>query len=106
MGGTASAPDRTAATMEEAQFYSAFSRHTMQIPVRLVQFPGAGQHSSIFIGVGVAQHDFLPSSPGIEQRLIIRMPPQTPHDTARRAQRIDRLKQRHRHQTGSSDRGS
>ncbi len=75
----ASAPDRTSATVEETQFHSAFSRHTMQITMRLVQFPRAGQHSSVFIGVGVAQHYLLPSSPGIEQRLIVRMPPQAPH---------------------------
>ncbi len=96
----ASAPDRTAATVKQSQFHSAFSRHAVQITMRLVQFPCAGQHSSIFIGVGVAQHHFLPSSPGIEQRFIIRMPPQAPHRAARRAQRIDRLKQRHRHQAG------
>ena len=36
--------------------------------VGLIEFPRAGEHASVFVGVGVAEHDLLPASPGIEQR--------------------------------------
>ena len=62
----AAAPDRASPSMKEAQLHSTFLRGVVQIPVCFKQFPCAGQHSSIFIGIGVAEHDLLPSSPGIE----------------------------------------
>ena len=72
MSGSAAAADRSAAAVEEAKLYSVFLRRLMQFAMRFIKFPGAGEHASVFVGVGVAEHDFLPASPGIEQRLIFR----------------------------------
>jgi len=58
--------------MKEPQFTPAFLRPFVQFPVRFVQLPRAGQHSTIFVGVGIAQHHFLPVSPGIEVRVDTR----------------------------------
>ena len=55
--------------------FTLHSRATaMQLTVRFVYLPGAGEHSAVFIRIGVPQHHFLPASPGIQQRLIGRTP--------------------------------
>jgi hypothetical protein len=95
----AAAPHRASAPVKEPQFYSAFVRDSMQIPMRFVQLPRAGQHSAIFVGIGIAQHYLLPPVPGTEQGLILRMLPQTAHHIAGGAQRMNRLEERHRHQS-------
>ena len=89
MGGSTAASDRSSAAVEEPQFHTAFLRCSMQFPVRFVKFPRTGQHSPIFVGIGIAEHDLLPMSPGTKEWLILRMPPQTAHDVPGSAQRID-----------------
>ena len=70
----------------------------VQFAMSLVQFPGAGKHPAVFIRVGITEHDFLPASPGIQQGNILRISPEAAHHVGCRAQRVDRFKQRHRHQ--------
>ena len=72
VSGAAAASDGAAAAVKEAQLHVALARGAMQVAMGLVQLPDAGQHAAVFVGIGIAQHDFLPASPGIEQRLIVR----------------------------------
>ena len=44
----------------------------MQATMCFIDFPQAGQHPSILVGVGIAEHHLLPSIPGLEQRQIVR----------------------------------
>ncbi len=69
MSGASTAAHGAAAAVKEAQIDSALARGLMQFVLRFVQFPGAGQHASVFIGVGVAEHDFVGAPPGVEERL-------------------------------------
>ncbi len=94
------AADRSSSAVKKAQLDSIFLCGPMQFAMRLVEFPRAGQHAAVFVGVGVAEHDFLPASPGIEQRLVFGIGPQATHDAARGPQRFDGLEQRNRHQPG------
>ena len=55
--------------------------------LRFVELPCAGEHASIFIGVGVAEHDFVGASPGIEQGLEFGIAPDAAHDARREARR-------------------
>ncbi len=80
VGGATTASHGSAAPMKEAKLHSIFLRRAMQLAMCFVQFPRAGEHAAVFVGVGVAEHDFLPASPGIEQSLIFRMAPQAAHD--------------------------
>src|SRR5271170_3434214 len=58
--GWASAPaDRTSAAMKEAQVNAAFARRLVQCAMGAEDLPGAGEHSAVFIRVGVAQHHLL-----------------------------------------------
>ena len=86
--------------MKEAKLYSILLRGAMQLTMSFVKFPGAGEHSSIFIRIGVAQHDFLPAPPGLEQRVIFGIAPQAAHDCSRGAKRLDGFEQRDGHQAG------
>ena len=98
--GTTAAAHGSTATVEEAKLYSTFLRRLMQFAMSFIEFPRAGEHASVFVGVGVAQHDFLPPSPGVEQRLIVGIAPEASHDSSGGAKRIDRFEQRHGHQPG------
>ena len=71
----------------------------MQVAMGFVQLPDAGQHATVFVGIGIAQHDFLPASPGIERRLIVRGSPDPFHHRSRSAQGLNRFEKRHRHQS-------
>ena len=100
MSGAAAAADGASAAMEEAKLDAEFLRHVVQFAVRFVNFPSAGKHASVFVGVGVAEHDFLPASPGIEQGRVLGITPHAPHNGSGSAQGIDGFEQRHRHQAG------
>ena len=67
MGGSTAAPNRTSAAVKEPQFHTTFLRCSMQFPVRLVKLPRTGQHSPIFVGIGIAEHNLLPMSPGTKE---------------------------------------
>src|SRR5262249_36702922 len=81
-----------AAAVKEPEFHVTFLCNLMQFAMGFVQLPSAGEHTAVFVGVGVAEHDFLPAPPGIEQWLIVGTSPQAAHDAAGGAQGIDRLK--------------
>src|SRR5579862_4622847 len=85
------APNRATAAVEESKLHSGFLGGAMQLAMRFVQLPCAGKHAAVFVGVKVAEHDFLPASPGIKQRLILGIAPKTAHDTACGSQRFDGL---------------
>src|SRR5206468_12437822 len=57
----AAASDSSPAPMEQAKVDTEFSCCLMKFAVGLVEFPGAGKHASVFVGIGVAEHDFLPA---------------------------------------------
>src|SRR5438067_1009870 len=42
----------------------------MESAVGLPYLPGGGDHAAVFVGVGVAEHDFLAMVPGFEQGLV------------------------------------
>ena len=97
MSGSAAAAHGSSAAVEEAKLHAMFARGAMQFAMRFVEFPCAGEHAAVFVGVGVAEHDFLPASPGVEQRLVLGIAPQAAHDGGGVPQRVDRLEQRHGH---------
>ena len=96
--GAASASNGAAAPMKQTKLHMMLVGGAVQFAMSLVQFPRAGEHAAVFIRVGVAEHDFLPASPGIEQGSILRISPEAAHDVGRGAQRVNGFKQRDRHQ--------
>src|SRR5215469_13942172 len=67
MRGPAAATDRSPSAMEETKFDAERLRGAMQLAMRLVKFPGAGEHATVFVGIGVAEHDLLPASPRVDE---------------------------------------
>ncbi len=98
--GASSAPDGAAAAMKDAQIHRTFAGSFVELMLGLVKFPGAGQHASVLIRVGVAEHDFVRASPGVKQRLVLGSLPNSAHDRRRSAQGIDRFEQWHGHEAG------
>src|SRR5215469_18869555 len=98
MGWAAAASHGTAPAVEKAEVHTKFFRRLMKCTVGLVEFPGAGKHAPVFVGIGIAKHDLLPASPGIEQRLVFGTVPQATHDVSRTAERFNRFEKRDRHQ--------
>ena len=98
MRRAAAASDRAAAPMEQAQADAAVARHLVQSPMGAENFPRAGEHAAVFVGVGVAQHDFLGVVPGGEQLAVARRAPQLTADARRVAQVLDGFEERHGHQ--------
>ena len=70
MRGAAAAPHGASAAVEEAQLDSGFASYGVQSAVGFEDLPGGGNHASVLIGVGVAEHDLLRPGPGFEQRLV------------------------------------
>ena len=99
MSGAAAASHGAAAAVKEAKLHVALARRSVQVAMGFVQLPDAGQHAAVFVGIGIAQHHFLPASPGIERRLIVRGSPDPFHHRSRSAQGLDRFEKRHRHQS-------
>ena len=75
----AAASYSSTATMKEAKLYPIFLCCLMQFAMSFIEFPGTGQHASVFVGVGITKHDFLPAPPGIKQRLVLGIAPQAAH---------------------------
>jgi hypothetical protein len=71
MRGSAAAANGAAAAMEETQLDAGLAGDDVQIAMGAEDLPGAGQHAAVFVGVGVAQHDFLPVVPGGHQLAIV-----------------------------------
>src|SRR5207237_507802 len=80
MGRPSPAPNCPSTTMKETQLHLVLTGRAMELAVNFVQFPNASQHATIFIGIRIAEHDFLPTPPGIEQGLILWIPPDPSHD--------------------------
>ncbi len=100
MGGASAAADRASAAMEEAERDASFAGHLVQRAVRLPYLPCAGNHAAILVGVGVAEHHFLPMVPGFEQRLVGGGGPELAADGGRVAQVVDGLEERDGLQAG------
>ncbi len=98
MGRTAAAANSATPAVEQPQIDVALSCRLLQIPLRLVNLPGTGQHAAVLVGIGIAEHDLLAAPPGIEERPVISGAPQLAADGRPIAQIRDGLKQRHRHQ--------
>ena len=98
MRGPSATSDGSSAPVKEPQFDLVFVGGAMEFAVRFVEFPRAGEHSAILVGVGIAQHHFLPSFPRLDQRPILRMFPQASHHSSGSAKRSDRFEKRDGHQ--------
>ena len=91
VGRAAAAADRAAPSVKEPQAHALFTGRRMQIALRLVQLPRAGEHAAIFVRIGVAEHDFLHSAPGVEHGLVLGGLPDTFHYRTGVAQSADRF---------------
>ena len=72
---------------------AALAGDFMEGAVGLPDLPGAGDHAAIFVGVGVAEHDFLLVIPGREQRLVDVGGPELAADGGRVLQVFDGLEE-------------
>ena len=68
VGGSAAAADGASATVKEAEGDAGFAGHGVQGAMGFEDLPGAGDHAAVFVGVGVAEHDFLGMVPRFQQR--------------------------------------
>jgi len=100
VGRATAASDGAAASVKQPELYPALAGDRVKGAVGLVQFPGAGQHAAVFVGVGVTQHDLLPSMPRRQQCAVFGRTPHSAHHVGGVAQGLDGLKQRHGHKTG------
>ena len=94
VGGATAAAYRSSATVEEAQADAALAGHLVQCAVRLPYLPGAGDHASVLVGVGVAEHNLLLMVPGHEQRLVGGGGPELAADGGCVAQVVDGFEER------------
>src|SRR4029077_10909111 len=83
--------DRAAPSVKEPQVHALFPGRRMQIALRLVQLPCAGEHAAVLVRIGVAEHDFLHSAPGVEHGLVRGRLPDTFHYGTRVAESADRF---------------
>src|SRR5438874_7343183 len=83
--------------MENREINIALPRPAMQLAMSFVNLPKAGEHSSIFITVGIAQHDLLLAPPGIEQARIRPRAPEIAADLWAGAQILDGFEERYGH---------
>ena len=72
MRGTSAAANGPSTSVKNSEVNVAFTGHTMQFAMRFVDLPQTGEHATVFVAVGVAQHDLLFSTPGIQQPCIRR----------------------------------
>ena len=68
--------------------------------VGLPYLPGGSDHAAVFVGVGVAEHDFLLVVPGFEQRLVGGGGPEGAHDGGAIAEVFDGFEERDGLQAG------
>ena len=70
VGWAAAAADGAPAAVEETELDAGVAGRLMEGAVGLEDFPGGGEHAAVFVGVGIAEHDFLGAVPGGEQGLV------------------------------------
>ncbi len=80
MGRATATTYSSTATMKEAKCHVALASDFVERAVGLPYLPGAGDHAAVFIGVGVAEHNFLLMVPGFEKRLVGFAGPKLAHD--------------------------
>ena len=71
MGRAAASAHCAAATVKQLQAHITLARDHVQVAVRFVDFPRAGQHATIFVRIRVTQHDLLPALPRIEELAVL-----------------------------------
>src|SRR6185436_12371609 len=86
-------------TMKQRELYVALSSHLMQRAMGFENLPSAREHPAVFVRIGVAKHDLLPSLPRLEQTCVVGAGPQISADDRTVAQILNRFKERHRHHT-------
>src|SRR6185437_14627159 len=89
MSRSATSSDGATPPMKQAQLHILPTCSFVQGVMRLVQFPRTGQPAAVFVGIGVADHDFLPACPGIQQLSIRRIAPDALHIGGRITQRLN-----------------
>jgi hypothetical protein len=71
MSRASATPHRPATPVEDPQLDAAIPSDLMQCAMRFVDLPAAGQHAAVLVRVGVAEHHFLTTEPGIQEPLVI-----------------------------------
>src|SRR5262249_16572831 len=61
VGWTPSAANGSTSSMEQPELHVVVAGGLMQCTVRFVEFPHTGEHTAILVGIGVAEHHFLPT---------------------------------------------
>ncbi len=80
VGGAAAAAYGAASAVEEAEGDAAVAGYLVEGAVGFVDLPGAGDHAAVFVGVGVAEHDFLMVVPAFEEGFVGFAGPELAHD--------------------------
>src|ERR1700722_9563991 len=70
MCSPAAAADGPATPVKQAQPYPTLACNLVQRAVGAEDLPGAGQHPTVFVGVGIAEHDLLGVVPRFQQFTI------------------------------------
>ncbi len=90
----AAAPDRAAATMEEARLDVVTAEDVDERHLGLVELPAGGQETAILVAVGIAEHDLLNAAAVVEQACVFGEAQELIHHRAAMAQILDRFKER------------
>src|SRR6185437_10604820 len=93
---SSAASDGTTAAVEEPQRNAALASYLMQRTVGLVDLPGARNHATVLVRVGIAEHDLLAMLPALQQRLISLARPKLAAHCGSILQIFNGLKQRNR----------
>ena len=80
-----------AAAVKEAELHIVLTSDRVQGAMRFVNFPDAGEHATVFVGIGVAEHHFLPARPGIQKSSIFGLAPYLLHYFSRSTKRVNGL---------------
>src|SRR5262245_52855634 len=97
MRGASAAANGATASMEQTKMNVEVFCSFVECSLSLVEFPRAREHSSVFVRVGIGQHDLLPAMPSFQKPRIIQITPQGCTDRAALPQVFDGFEQWHRH---------
>src|SRR5438309_1498006 len=82
VAGAATAANRAAAAVEQAQLYVVTAEDFDQRDLRLVELPAGSQETAILVAVRIAEHDLLHAAATFQQARIFGEIQQLIHDAA------------------------
>ena len=94
-GGRTTAAHRATAAVEEADRNARVTPDADQPPLCLEELEAGAEESAVLVGVGIAQHHFLPSAMRGNRSLHHRVGEQLGHDLRRGTQVVDGFEQGH-----------